>query len=71
MSFSTFEISELADESDNDYALEFQTGDSMHGILVTEEELQMLGDGITRTIDGNPEDADGLEVGEYAGGGNE
>lgn len=65
MSFSTFEISELSEESDEDYALEIQTGDTMLGILVSEAEMAALADGMQRTIDGSPEDADQLKAEDY------
>lgn len=66
MSFSTFEISELSEESDNDYAVEIQTSDSMHGLLISEEEMRMLGDAIQRTVEDSASAADQLHVEDYA-----
>ena len=51
MTFRTFEISELSEDSENDYALEIQASQTKWGILVTEEEMQMLGDAILRTVE--------------------
>jgi len=65
MSFSTFEISELPDESDNDYALEIQTAESKLGILVSEQEMKMLSEGMRQTLEGDMSDVDGLEASDY------
>lgn len=65
MSFSTFEISELAAESDNDYALEIQSSETKLGVLVTETEMQMLADAFEDTLSEGPDEIDGLSAEDY------
>ena len=51
MTIATFEISELDEESDNDWAVEITTGDSKHGILLKDAEMRMVADGMQRAVD--------------------
>lgn len=51
MSFSTFNISELPEDADDDYAIEFTTKHSKIGITLSEQEARGVGDGLLRTID--------------------
>jgi len=66
MTFSTMEISELSEESENDYALEFTTSDTRQGILLTEEEARGIGEGLLRAIEESPSAIDGDRIGEVS-----
>lgn len=53
--FSTFNITELSAESENDYAVEVTTSNSKLGLLVTESELRVLGESMVDVADGGVE----------------
>jgi len=66
MTISTFEISELSDESENDWCVEITTKDSKHGILLKDAEMRMIGDGIERAVDDdNPELLDNVHASDF------
>lgn len=68
MTFSTFEITELREDAENDYALEFTTGNSKLGILLTEDELVSVGQAMLDSADGDWDRFDGQNVEEIVDG---
>lgn len=66
MSYSTFTISELSDEADDDFAVEVQTSDSRMGILVSEQELEAMGRSMLDSVDGDMDKWDGASAQEIA-----
>ena len=66
MTIANFEISELAEEAENDWCIEITTKDSRHGVLLKDAEMRMLGDGINRAVDDDdPELLDDVHASEY------
>jgi len=64
--FQTFEISELADESENDYAVEIQASSCKFGVLLTEDELEAMGQAMLETArEDNFESYDGKTVDDF------
>lgn len=51
MSFSTFEISELTEDHEDDYQIEITSGGNLHGFQVKEAELRMLGESFLDTLE--------------------
>lgn len=69
MAFQTFEISELPEDSENDYALEIQASECKFGVLVTEEELEAMGQAMLDTAQEDKfESYDGKSVDDFVGG---
>ncbi len=66
MVFSTLEISELSEEAENDYCLEFTTSNTKQGILLTEDEARGVGQGLLDAVEDNPSAIDGDSVDEIA-----
>lgn len=64
MSFSTFDITELPEESDDDYAVEFTTKESRIGIAMSEDELRGVGKAMLQSVDGDMEEFDGKHASE-------
>lgn len=65
MSFSTFNISELPEESENDYAVEITTSDSKLGILLSETEARGIGQALLDAVDDGVDSLDGDHVDDY------
>jgi hypothetical protein len=65
MSFSTFEISELPEESDNDYAIEIESSETKFGLLVTETEMKMLADAFADSVRDGPDEIGQLRAEDY------
>ena len=68
MTFQTFEISELAEDSEDDYAVEIQASGCKFGMLVTEGELEAMGEAMLETAQEDDFEAfDGKTVADFVG----
>ena len=66
MTISTFEISELDEEAENDWCIEITTKGSKHGLLLTDAEMRMIGDGIELAVaEEESELLDGVHASDY------
>ncbi len=69
MAFQTFEITELAEDSENDYAVDIQASECRFGVLVTEDELEAMGQAMLETArEDDFESYDGKTVDDFVGG---
>ena len=65
MSFTTFQVTELDADAENDYQIDIVDGNSRHGFCVKEAELRMLSDAFDDALDDSPGVIDGRTVEEY------
>lgn len=66
MGFSTFNVSELADDADDDFAIEFTTKSSRIGITLSEDEARGVGHALTESVEGDMDSWDGEDASEIA-----
>lgn len=64
MGFSTFDVTELPDDADEDFIIEFTTRDSKLGISLSEDEAHGIGHALLESVDGNMEQFDGKQASE-------
>lgn len=65
MSFATFSLSELPADHDDDYQIEFCTGDTRLGIRMSEDEAGNVADALHRAVEEDDfESWDAKDIGE-------
>ncbi len=64
MAFAKFDITELPDDSEDDYAVEFTTANSKLGITLSEGEMNGVSQMMQEAIDGDLDKHDGKNAAE-------
>lgn len=62
MSFSTFQINDLPDDSEDDYQLEFTCSEMMIGVQMSEDELVAVAQAMLDASDGDWDRWDGAKA---------
>ena len=64
MSFSTFDLTDLPDDAENDYAVEITTADAKLGVALSAQEMRAIADAMQRAADGDMDSWDDQHVDE-------